>query len=268
MHTEVEGIKIRYDEFGKDKKKHVLFIHGLGSSSLVWRDIPEALSKHFHTISIDLVGFGWSDKPYVDYTIDYFSQFIGKFINSIGINNNQKISIIGHSLGGYIGLDYTIKNKDQIEKLVLFDSSGLLEEPTPLLRQYLDAALTTDPVVRYNKVKNVFENLVADPVRLLPVVVDIFISIIDNPAAKHAFESAFRNSTLTSLDTNQVSKISNIPCLVIWGEKDKLIPVTYAEKFRKILDESIFLTIRDAGHSPFVEKPAIIYQKMLDFLLD
>ncbi len=52
-----------YYEYGKDKNKHVLFIHGLGSSSIVWRDIPQALSEHFHTITVDLIGFGGSVKP-------------------------------------------------------------------------------------------------------------------------------------------------------------------------------------------------------------
>ena len=104
MHTELgEGLKIRYDEYGnKDNKKHVLFIHGLGSSSIVWRDIPEALSEHFHTIVVDLIGFGKSDKPELDYTIRYFSQFIKSFLEKIVIKDQDKITIIGHSLGGYI----------------------------------------------------------------------------------------------------------------------------------------------------------------------
>ena len=72
--------KIKYDEYGKNKQKHILFIHGLGSSSIVWRDIPEALSEHFHTISVDLIGFGGSDKPKFDYTISYFSQFVKNFL--------------------------------------------------------------------------------------------------------------------------------------------------------------------------------------------
>ena len=84
MYTEVDGFKIRYDEYGKHKHKHILFIHGLGSSSIVWRDIPEALSEHFHTISVDLIGFGGSDKPKLDYTINYFSQFVKNFLRQIG----------------------------------------------------------------------------------------------------------------------------------------------------------------------------------------
>ena len=132
-----------YYEYGKDKNKHVLFIHGLGSSSIVWRDIPQALSEHFHTITVDLIGFGGSDKPNTaDYTIKGFSKFIVDFLRErIGIKENEKISIVGHSLGGYIAAQFAIENKKTIEKLVLIDSSGLLEKPTPLLEQYLSAAM-------------------------------------------------------------------------------------------------------------------------------
>ena len=69
----------------------------------------------------------------------------------------------------------------------------MLNGPTRLLEQYFDAAMETDPNLRYSKVKNVFENLLAIPSRLLPIIVDIFISVIEKPGAKHAFESAFIN---------------------------------------------------------------------------
>ena len=63
----------------------------------------------------------------------------------------------------------------------MIDTSGMLDRPTPLLEQYLDAAMETDPNLRYNKVKKVFENLLAIPSRLLPIIVDIFISVIEKP---------------------------------------------------------------------------------------
>ncbi len=268
MYTELEeGYRIRYDEYGKDKQRHVLFIHGLGSSSIVWRDIPEALSKYFHTISVDLIGFGGSDKPKEDYTIKYFAQFIKKFIRKIGIKDQDKISIAGHSLGGYIAAEYTIENKSQIEKLVLIDSSGMLDGPTPLLEQYLDAAMEIDPDLRHSKVKKIFESLLANPSRLLPFIVDIFISVIEKPEAKHAFESTFHNSTKTHLDLEKLKQINYISCLIIWGEKDNLIPLYYVNKFIHVLSEAQFQLITDAGHSPFVEKTAITYEKIRDFLL-
>jgi 2-hydroxy-6-oxonona-2,4-dienedioate hydrolase len=269
MYTTLEdGFNIRYDEYGKDNPRHILFIHGLGSSSIVWRDIPQALSEQFHTICVDLIGFGGSDKPLLNYTISYFSQFVKSFLRQIGINDSDKVTIIGHSLGGYIAADYAIENKEQIEKLVLIDSSGMLDRPTSLLEQYLDAAMETDPISRYSKVKKVFEGLMSQPFRLLPIITDIFISVIEKPGAKHAFESAFRNSTASSINMERLEKIKDLPCLIIWGEKDDLIPLEHIDRFRQILKDADTIVIDDAGHSPFVEKTAIVYQKLLTFLID
>ena len=153
----LNGADILYNEYGMDKngnnKRHLLFIHGLGSSSIAWRDIPDALSKNFHTIAIDLIGFGGSDKPKTaDYTIKGFSRFIEDFLRKgIGIGKNEKICIVGHSLGGYIASEVAIENQDLIEKIILIDSSGMLDGPTPLLKQYLAAATETNPILRYDK---------------------------------------------------------------------------------------------------------------------
>ena len=105
--SDKKEVRAFYYEYGKEKNKHVLFIHGLGSSSIVWRDIPQALSEQFHTITVDLIGFGGSDKPNTaDYTIKGFSKFIVDFLRErIGIKENEKISIVGHSLGGYIAAE-------------------------------------------------------------------------------------------------------------------------------------------------------------------
>ena len=254
----VKGVGTFYREYGDPKKEHVLFIHGLGASSIAWRDIPDALSKHFHTITVDLIGFGGSEKPEnADYTIKGLSKFIVDFlIEGIRIvdKEHKKISIVGHSLGGYIAIQVAIENKEMIEKLVLIDSSGLLEGPTQLLKDYRVAATEINPLTRHEKVKRVLEDLYAGPSRLLPVLVDLFGYIIEKPGAKHAFEVAFDNSTTTQIDPEGFKQIEDIPCFIIWGEKDNLIPIEYYYKFRQQLPKANYATIADAGHAPFVEK--------------
>jgi 2-hydroxy-6-oxonona-2,4-dienedioate hydrolase len=150
----VNGHTILYGESKNRDKRHVLFIHGLGALSFGWRDIPDALSEQFHTIALDLIGFGGSDKlQEADYTVKGLSKFIIDFLDAIKLKN-EKITVIGHSLGGYIALRIAIENKNLVEKMVLIDSYGLLKQPTPLLRQYLDAAMESDPILRYKKVRN------------------------------------------------------------------------------------------------------------------
>jgi pimeloyl-ACP methyl ester carboxylesterase len=269
----LNGANILYNEYGKEKngndKQHLLFIHGLGSSSIAWRDIPDALSGNFHTIAVDLIGFGGSDKPKTaDYTIKGLSMFIVDFIRKgIKIGKNEKICIVGHSLGGYIASEVAIENKDLIEKIVLIDSSGMLDGPTPLLEQYLAAATETNQIIRYDKIKRVFEDMYASPSRLLPLVIDLFNYVIEKPGARHAFESAFYDSTTTQIESQRLRQIENIPCLIIWGIEDNLIPLAYANKFTQVLQQAEFEKIADAGHSPFVEKTAKVYERLRTFLI-
>jgi pimeloyl-ACP methyl ester carboxylesterase len=267
----VKGIGTFYREYGDSKNKHVLFIHGLGSSSLRWVDIPETLSKFFHTITVDLIGSGLSEKPLnADYTIKGLSKFIVDFLSErIGImdKEHKKISIVGHSLGGYIAAQVAIENKEMIEKLVLIDSSGQLEAPTQLLKDYRVAATDINPITRHERVKRVLEDLYASPSRLLPILVDLFGYTIEKPGAKHAFEVAFDNSTTTQIDPNDFKHIEDIPCLVIWGEKDNLIPIEYYYKFKQRLPKANYAIIADAGHAPFVEKTALVYEKLRTFLM-
>ena len=263
---------IAFTEYGKDtnNNKHVLFIHGLGSSSLAWRDIPYALSNYFHTITVDLIGFGESDKPMGgDYTIKGFSKFMANFITKeIKIGENEKISIVGPSLGGYIAAQFAIENTKMIEKLVLIDSSGLLEKPTLLLEQYLDAAMEIEPVLRYKKLKRVLGAIYADPSLMPPVVVDKFVETIIKEGARDAFERAYENSTRTQIELQGFRQIQDVPCLIIWGEKDNLIPIEYYEKFKEKLPESKakYEIIKGTGHAPFVERTALVYEKLRIFL--
>lgn len=266
----VKGVGTFYKEYGDRNDRHVLFIHGLGASLLAWRDIPDALSKYLHTIAVDLIGFGASEKPEsADYTIKGLSRFIVDFLVErieIGKQKHKKISIVGHSLGGYIAAQVAIENKDLVEKIVLIDSSGLLDGPTPLLRDYRVAATDINPITRYEKVKKVLEDLYAGPSRLLPVMVDLFDYVIDKPGAKHAFVVAFDNSTTTQIGKEGFRQIKDIPCLVMWGEKDNLIPIEYYYKFKQQLPNANYATITDAGHAPFAEKTALVYDKLRTFL--
>ncbi|MGH9973879.1 MAG: alpha/beta fold hydrolase [Nitrososphaeraceae archaeon] len=273
----VNDFEIRYlksEKRNTSKKKNVLFIHGLGSSSDRWLDIPDALSRYFHPIvAVDLIGFGGSDKPVtLDYTIEYFSKFIRDFIYCKQIWRNDddsdddddscKTIIVGHSLGGYIAAKVAIEDQDLIEKLVLIDSSGMLKKPTPLLEQYLNAALNPS----FENVKNVFELMLGNPALLNPGIVDAFIKRINLVGAKYAFKSAFENSTKKYIELSELQRIENIPALIICGAADKLIPVSHSKQFNKVLKRSQLEIVENTGHAPFSEKPSMIFDIMRIFL--
>jgi pimeloyl-ACP methyl ester carboxylesterase len=258
----LNGLKIRYLEYGKGNDRHILFIHGLGSSADRWLGIPGALSANFHTVSIDLPGFGESDKPAtMDYTIENFRKTVVDFINELAINDT-KTSIVGHSLGGYIAAEVAIENKNMVERLVLIDSSGMLKKPTPLLEEYLKVAINPTK----DKVRKVFEQMIADPTRIPSKLVEGFISRINLPNAKYAFKSTLANSTNTQIGLGRLKLIDHIPTLILWGSEDRVIPPEHSRLFKENIANSHIEIIPDVGHAPFAEKPDQVCEILRNFL--
>lgn len=271
-----QELKIRYLESDKndsETRQHLLFIHGLGSSADRWLDIPDALSLYFHTVAIDLPGFGGSDKPSdMNYTIEAFSDIVREFIDKIkiteedrGNNKARTTTLVGHSLGGYVASRIAATdNSNFLNKLVLVDSSGNLEEPTPLLDEYLDAAINPSK----EKVRKVFEQMVANPLLVSDVLVHGFIDRINRPGSKYAFESSLRNSANTQIGINNLNRISEkgIPTLILWGMHDKVIPTQHSQIFKEAIKGSTVTLIPNTGHAPFTEKPALVCEYLHKFL--
>ena len=271
-------MKIRYlesDNGNVEKQQRLLFIHGLGSSADRWLDIPDALSLYFHTIAIDLPGFGRSDKPSdTEYTIEVFSNIVTEFMDKVRISEEDRgkssirTTLVGHSLGGYIASKIAAEDDDSnfLDKLVLVDSSGNLEKPTPLLDEYLDAAMNPTK----EKVRKVFEQMVSNPLLISDVLVQGFIDRINKPNSKYAFESSLRNSANTQIGIENLNKIGEkgIPTLIIWGMHDKVIPTQHSEIFREAIKDSRATIIPRTGHAPFTEKPALVCEHLHRFLTD
>jgi 2-hydroxy-6-oxonona-2,4-dienedioate hydrolase len=272
-------LKIRYLESDNnnnddaERRQCLLFIHGLGSSADRWLDIPDALSLYFHTIAIDLPGFGGSDRPSdMDYTIEAFSDIVRQFMDKTriaeqdqGNDKSRTITLVGHSLGGYIASKIAAAdNSNLLKKLVLVDSSGNLEKPTPLLQEYLDAAMNPSK----ERVRKVFEQMVANPLLISDVFVQGFIDRINRPGSKYAFESSLRNSANTQIGIKNLNKIGEkgIPTLIIWGMHDKVIPTHHSQIFREAIKGSAVNIIPSTGHAPFTEKPALVCEYLHKFL--
>jgi len=260
--VKLDGIKVRYLESGKGEKNHILFIHGLGSAADRWMKIPEALSD-FHSMAIDLPGFGESDKPVnINYTINEFRKFIISFLKEVSFND-EKTTIIGHSLGGYIASEIAIQHQNNVNQLVLIDPSGTLNEPTPILNEYLDAAMS--PTI--DNVRKAFEKMVADPKRVPSQLVEGFIRRINMPNAKDAFKSTLANSATTQIGLERLRQINKIPTLILWGADDRVIPLEHSKVFKDTILDSQLEIIEDAGHAPFAEKPEQVSKILKEFLV-
>jgi 2-hydroxy-6-oxonona-2,4-dienedioate hydrolase len=254
---QIDGHEIRYLESGSSKNTLVL-IHGLGASAERWSHVIPLFAEHFRVIVPDLIGFGYSDKPTVDYTPDFFSEFLEKFFAA---SNITRPSIIGSSLGGQISAEYTSSHSEDVEKLILVSPAGMMKESTPALDAYIMAALYPNEV----SAKNAFEMMEGSGKIIEENIIHEFIERMQLPNAKLAFMSTVLG--LKNSDTI-VSKLKSIlaPTLIIWGGDDPVIPITYADDFVSSIQDCRFFRMDGCGHTPYVQDPPTFASKCLEFL--
>ena len=255
--VQVGANKIRYLE-GGGSDGNVLLIHGLGASAERWAHVIPYLSKKYHVIAVDLIGYGFSDKPSVDYTPAFFSQFIFDFLNTLGI---AKTSMIGSSLGGQIVAECAITQSRVIEKIVLVSPSGIMKQSTPTFDAYTLAALypTQDGT------KTAFQMMAGEHKEIDSDTVDGFIQRMTLPNAKMAFMSTILGIRNAGSLSERLGKIS-VPTLIVWGKQDTLIPIAYSKGFVSSIKNCQFVEMESSGHTPHVEEPEKFSEIVLRFL--
>jgi pimeloyl-ACP methyl ester carboxylesterase len=253
----VQGSRIRYLKAGSGKKNLIL-IHGLGASAERWELVIPSFSKYFTVYVPDLIGFGLSDKPNVDYTTDFFAKFITSFLDEIKIKNTI---VIGSSLGGRIAVEYVSENQQNVEKLILVSPAGAMKQSTPALDAYIMAALYPDAVTA----KNAFSIMTGNNKEISSNTVDDFIHRMLLPNAKYAFMSTVLGLK-NSPEISSKLAILDVPTMVIWGELDPVIPIKYAEYFVQKIRDCRFYQMEGCGHTPYVEDPEKFVKIALGFL--
>jgi pimeloyl-ACP methyl ester carboxylesterase len=253
---EIDGNTIRYVEEG-NSTENLLLIHGLGASAERWEHVIPQFAKNYRVLVPDLIGFGLSDKPVVDYTTDYLSEFIRKFLKKLGIDS---VSIIGSSLGGQIGAEFTYQNNSMVEKLVLISPSGIMKHSTPALDAYVMAALYPSD----SSASNAFQ-IMSGSKNIDKKTIKGFVQRMKLPNAKMAFMSTLLGLKDAEIISEKLVSIKS-PTLIIWGENDPIIPIKYAQSFVSEIDDCRFVKMENCGHTPYVESPDKFYKIVFDFL--
>ena len=254
---QIDGNKIHYLESGNSKKTLVL-IHGLGASAERWSQVMPIFAEQFRVVVPDLIGFGHSDKPLVDYTPEFFLDFLEKFFAESGIH---RPNIIGSSLGGQLSAEYTSLHSKNVEKLVLVSPAGAMKQSTPALDAYVMAALYPND----QSAKNAFEMMEASGEDIEDEIVRGFIERMQLPNAKLAFMSTVLGLKNSELITSKLPAIT-VPTLIIWGSNDPVIPITYADDFVSSIQDCRFFRMDGCGHTPYVQDPTVFASKVLEFL--
>lgn len=258
---QVQGFNIRYVDNGKTGLP-VIFIHGLGGSSDSWSNNISELSRlNLRTVALDLPGFGYSDKHKIKYSIQFYSDFVIKFLYAIGIKG--KISLIGSSLGGQIGAEIAIRYKDKVSKLVLVSPAGVPPRSftgTTSLRKYIKILQASSP----KEIKKGLMSLDNRPVAN-SYAKSVF-NIISTPGAKAAFMSALEESARSPRFLRKIANIET-KLLVIWGKKDNIIPVKFSEPFLEMPNCRLVI-IENCGHRPHIENPNLFNLISYNFICE
>ena len=254
---QIDGNKIRYLESG-DSKKTLVLIHGLGASAERWDQVIPLFADEFRVVVPDLVGFGYSDKPLVDYTTEFFSEFLGKFFVASDI---KRPNLIGSSLGGQIVAEYATSHSKDIEKLILVSPSGTMKKSTPALDAYIMAALYPNE----QSAKNAFKLMEGAGHNVHEKIVNGFVERMRLPNAKLAFMSTLLGIKNSELILSKLQTIS-VPTMIIWGENDPVIPIQYADSFVSTIRDCRFFRMDGCGHTPYAQYPYAFASKVLEFL--
>jgi len=240
----LDQCNISYETGGEGE--NIVLIHSWGESKEYWKYTIHGLIDNYRVYALDLKGFGDSDKPKDGYAMIDYSDLILNFFNTLGID---KATIVGHSLGGKIGVHFAQEHPERVKKLVLVD--------TPAKKISLGLRIFTWPVIGkpwYYVVKKIGQYTFQTP-----ETKNSWLKPTANSAVKSM--KAFAKSDLTE-------KLPNInsPTLIVLGERDRSPAVKQANIFLQNIKNVRLAIVKQAGHSPMSENPKAFNRLLIDFL--
>lgn len=268
----IDGARVHFQEFGDTRHPPVILIHGYTASVYVWNVVaPMIANSGFRVIAIDLIGFGYSEKPsWFEYTINAQARMISRFMDRLGIG---KAVLVGSSYGGAVAATLALDYGARVEKLVLVDAvinddiknhlilrlgsiRGLGEVITPFLidsRRYMRRRMHRT-LARPN------HHLITDD-RVTNIV-----RPLSNAEGHRAALATSRNWDANRIE--QDAHLINHPSLLIWGEDDTVIPVKNGHKLYDSILHSRLVVLKDCGHVPQEEKSDIFAELVTQFCHD
>ena len=270
-HIDVGSVRARYWELGEGDP--ILLIHGLGASAETWQDTLPVLARTHHVYAVDLVGFGYSDKPAAKYSVDYLVDFIRGFVDVSGL---EQVALVGHSLGGALALRLAILYPDRVTRLVLVDSAGLSREVGLGLR-LVALPLVGELLLRPSpkKTRQALKPFFQDPALLTDAFVDLNYDLITQPGAQAAYLSTVRSlasvfGARRHIGDDIIARLDEIqvPVLVIWGAQDAIVPVAHADIARDRIANAQIQVLPECGHMPMIEKTEEFNRRVGRFLTD
>lgn len=251
----------------------ILLVHGIAGSSRTWEQVLPLLAHRYTVVAPDLVGHGDSAKPPGDYSLGAHASSLRDLLSVLGI---ERATIVGQSFGGGVAMQFSYQFPEKCDRLVLVGSGGLGREVSWVLR------LLTLPGLEY----------------ALPVLFPSFVRNLGNDLMQFFHRAGFRHAralegwrayasltesenrmafvrTLRSVvdpggqSVNAMDRIylaARIPTLIVWGDRDNIIPVSHAHAAHEAMAGSRLEIMEGAGHFCHVEEPVRFVEILSDFM--
>lgn len=245
----INNLLINYYQIGQGRK-HVLFLHGWRSNGSVWSQITQKLQdEDLSLYALDLPSFGESPQAKKDLTLGDYTGVVKDFIGKKALG---KVTIVGHSFGGRIGIKLAASYPEIVEKLVLVDSAGInLNRQKISFTKFVSKFFKPffQPKFMQGLRKKIYEKLGAEDYLATPELKNTFLNIINEDL------------------TENLAKI-NQPTLLIWGANDKETPLEVEKDMRQRIANSQEVILDGAGHFSFMDKPDSFCAAIKTFIKD
>jgi len=250
----------------------VLFVHGLSGCWKNWLENIPHFARDHRVIAVDLPGFGASEMPRHRISISAYADTLDTLMRELDIPNAR---IVGNSMGGFIGAELALRHPARVERLVLVAAVGLSIESIRTdrdsgLRHRLEeivfckiglVASRSALVARRRRLRSALLLLfVAHPGRLDPELAYEQVSSSGKPGFPAALDA------LCSYPIRERLGEIVCPTLIVWGDKDRLVPVKDAAVFEELIDDSRAVIYPDTGHLTMLERPARFNADVRGFL--
>lgn len=268
----VENVRLHYQEFGDRTHPTLLLIHGFTASLFVWHKVAPMLAGFgFHVVAVDLVGFGYSDKPrWFDYSIPSQAHVVARFMNTLGIG---RAVLIGSSYGGAVAMNIALDQPEYVEKLVLIDAvinDEVLDHPIlrlaaiPGIGEVITPFLVDSRMMMRRRMRGTLSRSNHD------LITDERISNVLRPlTAADGHHSVLATSRAWSAGRlEKDAYLISQPTLIIWGEEDTVIGIHNGHKLHDSILHSRFVILKNCGHVPAEEKSELVAELVAEFSRD
>lgn len=265
----LHGNLVRYARSGESGPVVVL-VHGIASRAAQWHQVMTLLGDGFQVIAPDLLGHGLSAKPRTDYSLGAQACGLRDLLAALG---HDRITLVGHSLGGGIAMQFAYQFPERVERLALVDAGGLGPEVSPFLRaaalpgsEYVLPFLACSPV---RAVGRFLDRLIGG--HLPATVHETMVSFgsLGDPATREAFVHTarsvidIRGQRVDGRDRLYLAV--DLPLLVVWGARDAIIPLEHGLGVAEAVPTARLEVFEDAGHFPHLTEPARLARLLRDW---